>query len=239
MNKRIAFLFAMSMMVVSACSNRPAYEPTPPDQYARYATPPATPVVSETTAPVVATEPVKPVVEIYKGQAALCAKASPHSTAWDMESCDDLERVRRGQKPANDFDDWFAHQNVSGLDAWLDNQSTVKSFSKSLLPVGHATVMANLKSPSSARFINEAVVMRCPDNDTFIAVYGFDAQNSFGATQRSVLCVGVSASLKTGALVDCGPLNLIRFNLEQNKKDSLPTNVRLACELPAQLLHVK
>lgn len=102
-------------------------------------------------APSAPSGPPPPVVEMFKGQAALCAKAAPHSTSWDMQSCSDLERVKRGEKPANDLDDWFAHQKARDVETWLGLQTTNKSFAAALVPIGHKTVFAQLKSPSTAK----------------------------------------------------------------------------------------
>lgn len=183
--------------------------------------------------------PPSPVVEMFKGQAALCAKAAPHSTSWDMQSCDDLERIKRGEKPANDLDDWFAHQKARDVETWLGLQTTNKSFAAALVPIGHKTVFAQLKSPSTAKAANESLVLQCPDTDTFITMHTVDAQNGFGATVRDTFCVGISQKDKAGAMIDCGPLLNIRMNLANNQTESLPTNVRLACELPAKLLHMR
>lgn len=183
--------------------------------------------------------PPQPVVEMFKGQAALCAKAARHSTSWDMQSCDDLERVKRGEKPANDFDDWFSHQNTNDLATWLALQKTNKSSAPSLIPIGRKAVLGQLKAPSTARFASDEVALQCPDKDTFITVHEVDAQNGFGAMIRDHLCVAISLKDKNGMITDCGALANVAFNLATKKSESLPTNVRLTCELPAKLLHMR
>jgi hypothetical protein len=242
MNKFIGSLLAIAIIALSGntgCSHRPAYEPTPPDQYARYVSPPAKVPVAES--PVVdnaqaTPTPVTPVVEMFKGQSAQCAKEAPHSIAWEMQSCDDLERIKKGQKPANDTDDWLVKQPTSSLEAWFQKQSVNKSLAPKLIPIGRTTVLSNLRQPSKAAFTGQNIALQCPDTDTFIAVYGVEGKNVFNAEILNTFCVGISLKDSRGVIVDCGPLVNIRFALEKDDRESIVTNLRLLCELPAKLL---
>lgn len=240
-NINICGLIIMAMTVGCARNESTVkLESSPKQTYA----PPAQIQQKETSAPDAAAElpdaavESRTVVEMYKGQAEQCARAAPHSMAWDMHSCDDLARVKRGQKPANDFDDWFKNQKVNDVDAWLGLQTRNKSFSPTLVPIGHKAVLAQLRSPSTARFVNESVVLSCPDMDTFVAAYNIDAQNGFGAVVRDMMCAAISSKNRSAVVIDCAPLANILGNLTTNRLDTLPTNVRLMCEGPARFLHL-
>lgn len=204
-------LYVLALFSLVGCRNT-AYNHS---NYQQSYVPPAPTVVPTTSSPPPKEVAVKTEVKDP------CKDLPVHSQMWEMEC------APKEQQPSFNFDDW------------LSLQKTNKSYKQAVVPSARKTILRQLKSPSTAVFISDEVALQCQDQDTFITVHTVDAQNSFGAKIRDVFCVGVSLKEQSAVLIDCGPVGNVAFNLQHNQLNFLPTNLKLSCDLPAQLLKVK
>jgi hypothetical protein len=93
-----------------------------------------------------------------------------------------------------------------GKVAGAANAVAAQKAQQNAIYVGRQVVLANIKTPSTARFVSDQMLYPCKDGEMFLTSHELDAQNGFGAMIRDSVCTAVVPRTGRGTTTACGPL---------------------------------
>lgn len=126
---------------------------------------------------------------------------------------------------------------------WLEAQKGLKSKSKAALAAGQRAVAARLKSPSTAKLVDEAALMACPGPaGGVLSSHTVDAQNGFGAMIREEFCAYSEGDSATVVSCDNPSVPLLAVSLRRIASGSAThrdvQSMNLACNVYSSMLMV-